>query len=251
MKIPPEKTGHEVLPEGAVRCVWMSAGLLTYKLCDRGLDCESCPFDAALKGRAGKSPERTRATVPRPAGPWSFPPDRRYAPGHTWVQVRPDNRMRVGLDALAAELASTPLGVELPEPGTWIEGGEPGATIHTTDGDLVLTMPMTGRVVNENPSLGTDPAAVVTDPYAEGWLLDLVPSEERLDHDLSVLLSSAEMWRKAHHDALRYQRAIAMELLTRHSPVGPTLQDGGEPIVGLRQLLSTTRHLEIVQSLLR
>lgn len=30
-------------------CVWMSAGVLRFWLCDRGFDCDRCPLDAALR----------------------------------------------------------------------------------------------------------------------------------------------------------------------------------------------------------
>ena len=39
-----------VLPESTIPCVWMSAGLLTYRLCDRGYECERCPLDAGIRG---------------------------------------------------------------------------------------------------------------------------------------------------------------------------------------------------------
>ena len=47
-------------PAGALPCVWMSAGLVAYKLCDRGFECEGCPFDQAMRG--------ARPALPRPAG---------------------------------------------------------------------------------------------------------------------------------------------------------------------------------------
>ena len=38
---------YQVLAPETEPCVWMSAGLISYKLCDRGFDCENCPLDAA------------------------------------------------------------------------------------------------------------------------------------------------------------------------------------------------------------
>jgi hypothetical protein len=32
-------------------CVWMDAGVVNYKLCDRGFDCDRCPLDQALHRR--------------------------------------------------------------------------------------------------------------------------------------------------------------------------------------------------------
>lgn len=38
--------------ESPTQCVWMQAGVVGYKLCDREFDCDQCPFDAALRGQA-------------------------------------------------------------------------------------------------------------------------------------------------------------------------------------------------------
>ena len=43
-------------------CIWMSAGLVAYKLCDREFKCEECPLDelmrkeSAIKGELPLSP---------------------------------------------------------------------------------------------------------------------------------------------------------------------------------------------------
>jgi hypothetical protein len=57
-----------LLPAGSLPCVWMAAGLLAYKLCDRGFDCESCPLDCALRRSGeGRLPEPCRERS-RPPG---------------------------------------------------------------------------------------------------------------------------------------------------------------------------------------
>ena len=45
---PPPLSG--ALPPGVLPCVWMSAGLVSFKLCDREGECEGCPFDLAMRG---------------------------------------------------------------------------------------------------------------------------------------------------------------------------------------------------------
>lgn len=52
----PSCTGITGTPEGILPCVWMSAGLIAFKLCDREGECESCPFDRAMRG-LGPLPE--------------------------------------------------------------------------------------------------------------------------------------------------------------------------------------------------
>jgi hypothetical protein len=37
------------MTDDPVKCVWMLAGVVSYKLCDRHYDCESCLFDQAMR----------------------------------------------------------------------------------------------------------------------------------------------------------------------------------------------------------
>lgn len=57
-----------VPPPGLLPCVWMSAGLVAFKLCDREGECESCPFDRAMREPSGK-PRRRRRPSPGPRCP--------------------------------------------------------------------------------------------------------------------------------------------------------------------------------------
>jgi hypothetical protein len=50
---------------GILPCVWMSAGLVSFKLCDREGECESCPFDRAMRGLPPLPPLSAKAKKPR------------------------------------------------------------------------------------------------------------------------------------------------------------------------------------------
>ena len=58
-------------PPGALPCVWMSAGLVSFKLCDREGECEGCPFDRAMREPHGRPVRHRQSTTPACA------PDRR------------------------------------------------------------------------------------------------------------------------------------------------------------------------------
>lgn len=60
-------------PPGALPCVWMSAGLVSFKLCDREGECEGCPFDRAMREPHGRPVRHRRPSAPTPART----PDRR------------------------------------------------------------------------------------------------------------------------------------------------------------------------------
>ena len=45
----------------SIRCVWMDAGVVNYKLCDRGYDCERCPLDQALHRRPAEKSAQVKS----------------------------------------------------------------------------------------------------------------------------------------------------------------------------------------------
>ncbi|MGO9481394.1 MAG: glycine cleavage system protein H [Candidatus Kryptoniota bacterium] len=44
-----DKTISRVIPTGESSCVWVDAGLVSYKLCDSGFECENCGFDHVMR----------------------------------------------------------------------------------------------------------------------------------------------------------------------------------------------------------
>ena len=113
-----------LLPDDALPCIWMSAGLVAYKLCDRDYECEGCPFDEAL----GAAPSRREVALraePRRAA-WEFPPDRRYAATHAWAQESDGRRLRCGRGAGYAPEIPHPRGSADNTPAWGQNGGGPG-----------------------------------------------------------------------------------------------------------------------------
>src|SRR4030067_3521666 len=45
-----KKMGNRnIWPANESPCIWMEAGIIDYKLCDKNFDCENCPFDTIIK----------------------------------------------------------------------------------------------------------------------------------------------------------------------------------------------------------
>lgn len=47
--------GMKVIPDGERKCIWMDAGVISYKLCTNRYQCTSCDFDQAMSGQVRKS----------------------------------------------------------------------------------------------------------------------------------------------------------------------------------------------------
>ena len=48
--------------EGEKQCIWMSAGVISFKLCPINFDCEHCEFDAVMRPRKKSFSQTPRDT---------------------------------------------------------------------------------------------------------------------------------------------------------------------------------------------
>jgi glycine cleavage system H protein len=145
----------------------MTGGVLSFRLCDRSLECGDCPLDLALRNAP------MPATVPAETEPEAeFPvPERIFLhPAHLWVRLRPGGEMEVGVDDLARRLLSPVREVRLPEEGDEITAALPAVTVGTDHGLVALPAPFDGVVVRANPALAGNPELLSESPYEKGWL---------------------------------------------------------------------------------
>ncbi len=204
----------------------MNAGVLTYKLCDRHFDCEHCPLDVALRGGPispgfdprSKLPHACRLAV-------AFPTDRLYSVGHTWLMRlrNGSGRLRFGLDGFAAALIACPQSVRWRATPGAIQAGQSVCSIAFDGGGLRLGVPASGCLVACNHALDEDPAALVDEPYAEGWIAEVSDVEER---DLTQLMSAEAALHQARMDLRLLRRRVALHLLADDRS-GDAVQGGG------------------------
>ena len=235
---------RQVLATGAQPCVWMCAGVLRYRLCTHDYDCDHCPLDAALRGDGLVRAPRAVISEPTPI----FPDDRRYAAGHTWLQPVVDSdegAWRLGIDAFAAAMVADARVVSWD--GTpWVV--QPGDTVCTLDvglGLLSVRSPVRARILRDNHILRLHPKRVVTAPYDAGWLVELVPLDDR---DLDDLVPATAAREAAVRDLRSFRRTVALSLL--REPDGDRVGDSTDPVVrDLRWLLGGNHYLEFLGDL--
>jgi len=237
--------GSGFLPAGSRLCVWMAAGLVAYKLCDRDFDCDACPFDAVMRGQAPGAPA-TRASAESPAprlpapSALLFPDDRRYHPTHTWVMLAGHDLVRIGLDAVATSLAGEASSVVLPVEGALMAPGAAGCWLVDESGTLPLRMPVSGTVARANGLLRNHPRLVITDPYGSGWLVEVVCADpERV---VAGLEPASEARARAQDELRSFESALAALAVSGTGEVGATLADGGERLRDWRRILGPARY---------
>ncbi len=112
-------------------------------------------------------------------------PDVRYAPDHEWARLEGD-RVRVGISDYAQDQLGDIVYVELPRVGDTFERGEVFGTVESVKAVSELYMPVGGEILAVNPALEGSPELVNTDPYHEGWMIDVKPGDLK---ELDALMS--------------------------------------------------------------
>lgn len=234
----------QVLAPETQPCVWMAAGQISYRLCDRGFDCENCPLDAALRGQV-RSPAAVPASLDQRSGESLLPGDRLYSPGHLWVQAlaHDDQRLwRVGLDAFAAALIGCAIAVRWELARETVHRGDRLCELDLGMGALPIAAPISGRIIHGNRTLQENPRSLVTEPYGEGWLVEV----EGLDPGAILgLRASGRHLEQTRQDIRRFRRTLALHLLIA-SGTDATTEGSDGPLRDLRQVLCGPRYLEIL-----
>jgi glycine cleavage system H protein len=237
------------VPAGDQACVWMRAGVIKFRLCDRELDCAHCMLDAALQGRG--------ANAPWTAGDWGpsgyrlFPHDRQFSPAHAWVQPLSGRTVRTGVDALATWLMSDIVGVQLPEVGASIKRGEPLATFVAKAGEISVPAPVPGLVRARNELVVGCPELVTAAPYGAGWVAEIELPKAEQGERLPGLLSGPDAESLSRGQLHRFHQRVDVLLAERTPRIGPTLADGGEPVSDPCVMLGPAAYLKLVQEIFR
>ena len=96
--------------------------------------------------------------------------------------------MRVGITDFAQSSLGDVVFVQLPAVGTEITAGDTFGEVESTKSVSDLYAPVSATVVAVNTDLDGNPQLVNSDPYGQGWLLELRSEGDTLDQGLAALL---------------------------------------------------------------
>ena len=105
-----------------------------------------------------------------------YPEDLRYTAEHEWVRGG-GPALRVGITDYAQEALGDIVFVTLPEVGTQVSAGQPCGEVESTKSVSDVYAPVSGVIVARNPALDAAPELINADPYGEGWLVEIEPSD--------------------------------------------------------------------------
>lgn len=105
-----------------------------------------------------------------------FPTNVKYTSEHEWIRIDGDVAY-VGITDYAQKQLGDIVFVDITTEGETLEKGEVFGTIEVVKTVSDLFLPVGGEVLEVNPELEEHPELVNKDPYGEGWLIKLSPSD--------------------------------------------------------------------------
>ena len=120
------------------------------------------------------------------------PDDLKYTREHEWVKVVGERTVRVGITAYAQEALGDVVFVTVPAEGTALTAGQSFGEVESTKSVSDLYAPVAGTVAARNEALDGQPELVNSDPYGEGWMVEIeVADAATLDAAQAELLDPA------------------------------------------------------------
>jgi glycine cleavage system H lipoate-binding protein len=239
--------------------VWVSAGVLSYRPCDRDYECEGCPLYQALRGGDARavSAGEVNASATGPASVedlvgrylaelgagCTLHLDRAYSAEGLWLASEPSGEFEIGLDEYALSLLQPVDGVVLPRAGVWLAHMAPCAWVNRGRLAIALRSPVAGEVVEvqARPVLTPPRGGDGTEPR---WWFRLRPHEPVAEAAGLYRSEALLSWFLGRVRAVRGQLSAVMT--PQSGLAGPTLADGGMPTRDLEMVLGRERFEALV-----
>lgn len=118
------------------------------------------------------------------------PTELRYTAEHEWVGLPDDDGVvRIGITDFAQDALGDVVYVQMPEAGGRIRASDVVGEVESTKSVSDIYAPVSGEVVSRNETLDADPSLVNSDPYGDGWLLEVRLEDVAI---LDTLLTASE-----------------------------------------------------------
>jgi glycine cleavage system H protein len=106
----------------------------------------------------------------------NVPDDLKYSEDHEWVRVE-DGKVRFGITDYAQDALGDVVFVQVPSAGAVVTKGASVSEVESTKSVSDIYAPVSGTVVEVNDELGDAPQRVNEDPYGDGWIAVIEPSD--------------------------------------------------------------------------
>lgn len=118
-------------------------------------------------------------TEMKPASHYEFPNDRYYdGINHQWAKLEAaSGYVLVGIDSLGLEALGELAYISLQSRGARVQRGESIGTLEAAKMTGDIFAPVSGTLAARNERVLRDPLLINGDPYGEGWIIAIDPSD--------------------------------------------------------------------------
>ncbi len=150
-----------------------------------------------------------------------------YGANHTWMFMEKSGAARVGLDDLLLHITGEVKFCKLRNPGELISRGELMTEIDQNNKHLSILSPVSGIIVATNIRLTENPSLLNEDPYGNGWIYKIKPSNWIEEVKSCYFAGEATNWSARELERFRDFLAVTTKIHTPETSM-VILQDGGE-----------------------
>ena len=112
-----------------------------------------------------------------------IPNDLHYTIEHEWIRLK-NNRATIGITDFAQSQLGDVVFVELPAEGSELTKENTFGVVESVKTVSDIYAPMTGKVVAINKDLESQPELVNSDPYGQGWMIEIEFSNSSSEQSL-------------------------------------------------------------------
>jgi glycine cleavage system H protein len=106
-----------------------------------------------------------------------LPGDLLYTNEHEWLRREEDGSVTIGITDHAQGALGDLVYVELPEVGHDVDEGGDMAVVESVKAASDVYAPIGGSIAAVNEGLADDPEKINSDPYGDGWIVRMQPSD--------------------------------------------------------------------------
>lgn len=236
-----------VIPPDEDCCVWMTAGVLAFQLCDRKFRCEDCAVDYAMLRRSRSADAGAGvAHLPMPGmAETALRDSLQYSRNHCWVREVGTDLIQIGIEPGLSSAIGTPKTIVLPSCGQRVQPRQTCLWIVMAGGTFALECPVGGVVRRTNTQLAEQPHLLFQSPFEQGWLYEVEADLAALES--GDLVSAGQIATKYSADDARFLKSLSSMMRASQPDIGMTLADGGHRLQDIPDLVGPTRYFNAVR----
>ena len=112
------------------------------------------------------------------------PENLRYTKEHEWIAELSSTKFRIGITDYAQSALGDIVYIQLPKIGSEVRANSVCGEVESTKSVSEIYAPISGKVVAVNNNLDSKPEIINSDPYGEGWIIEIEISSIKLEETL-------------------------------------------------------------------